>query len=397
MTEDKKKYNAMEPILNNINRKYISLPDEDDRRNKIILKGLLDSITSSMKASDNLFKEMYSSVFYGGSYYDGLRVGQPDEFDLDLLLSLPKLVEPTLTTSNKPGFVHVKLNGYNKFIKQSEMISRYKGLEKLMNEKTHYLETNKVLRWMQRVITLTMNTFEKKDGRPVLKIPSGEFYLKYSQSGPAVTLKVEGVVGESKLKLDIDLVPCFVFGKDHWPSNGFRSNSTKKKPEFFIVPKPLNGLSDAERYWRLSFQEQERELIDGKSTLKPTIKLLKRMRDILDHKCIASYYIKTFLIWEVSEWRKEDFWNNSLSYVFMNVLKDYYEYLKKKKIPYYWNKNNNLIDSVREETLINIGNKVKAIIDDVDKNLEDPYVIAKYLLKPSELADFKSYMKIPTK
>lgn len=79
-----------------------------------------------MKLKDNLFKEMYTRVFFGGSYYDGIRVCQPDEFDLDLLLSLPKLVVPKITTSDRPGFVHLQFKEYVKFLLTPEMSARYK-------------------------------------------------------------------------------------------------------------------------------------------------------------------------------------------------------------------------------------------------------------------------------
>ncbi|XP_018573273.1 uncharacterized protein LOC108912517 [Anoplophora glabripennis] len=124
--DDKKKYNYMENVLKDINKKFVSLSDEDIKRNNTILKSILDLITEKMKLKDTLFKEMYTRVFFGGSYYDGLRVGQPDEFDLDLLLSLPKLVEPTITTSNIPGFVHLQFKEYMKFLKQAELVKRYK-------------------------------------------------------------------------------------------------------------------------------------------------------------------------------------------------------------------------------------------------------------------------------
>lgn len=41
------------------------------------------------------------------------------------------------------------------------------------------------------------------------------------------------------------------------------------------MPKKPGSPGNVDRYWRLSFQEQERELISGSKTLKPTIKLLK--------------------------------------------------------------------------------------------------------------------------
>ncbi|KAG5896341.1 hypothetical protein JTB14_005821 [Gonioctena quinquepunctata] len=390
MAEQKKKYKAMEPILNHINGQYISLSEDEKKRNNTILKELLGLITQKMREKDNLFKEMYFRVFFGGSYYDGLRVGQPDEFDLDLLLSLPKIVEPVLTTSNKPGYVHLKFNEIIKFYKQADLVTRYKGLDKLIDEKTQYLEVPKVLRWMERVVTLALNTFDKHiDGRFILKSSQGPFYAKICKGGPAFTLKVEGRISGKIVELDIDLVPCFVFGKEQWPVNGFRANPEKKKPEFFIVPKPLKNVTNSDRYWRLSFQEQEREIIDGKKTLKPTVKLLKRMRDILGHKCIASYYIKTVLLWQTDK-RGEDFWNNSLSFVFMSILRDYYDCLKNEKISYYWNKNNNLIGGIKKDTLMNLTNKIKLIIEDVDKHPDDAMVIAKYLLKADELNCCKS-------
>lgn len=73
-----------------------------------------------MKEKSELFKTSFTRVFYGGSYYDGLRVGNPEEFDLDLLLTLPKYAEPDLTNSNIPGFVHLRLKEFDKWSKQPE-------------------------------------------------------------------------------------------------------------------------------------------------------------------------------------------------------------------------------------------------------------------------------------
>lgn len=69
---------------------------------------------------------MYQRVFYGGSFYDELRVGTPDEFDLDLLLALPKLLYPEIVPSNKPGHVMLKINKYNEFLLQKDLAARYK-------------------------------------------------------------------------------------------------------------------------------------------------------------------------------------------------------------------------------------------------------------------------------
>ena len=56
-----------------------------------------------------MFKQLFERVFYGGSYYDDLRVGKPDEFDLDLLLRFPKNVKYEASISNLPGYLYLKV------------------------------------------------------------------------------------------------------------------------------------------------------------------------------------------------------------------------------------------------------------------------------------------------
>lgn len=73
-----------------------------------------------MKSVNPLFANLFESFLFGGSYYDGLKVGKPDEFDLDLRLVLPKLVDAKLNISNQPGFVTVTMPGWSKFEASSE-------------------------------------------------------------------------------------------------------------------------------------------------------------------------------------------------------------------------------------------------------------------------------------
>jgi hypothetical protein len=54
--------------------------------------------------------------------------------------------------------------------------------------------------------------------------------------------------------------------------------------EFFIVAKKPKDVPDyvlPERHWRLSFQEQERQLIANKGRLKPVDRLLKVLSQII--------------------------------------------------------------------------------------------------------------------
>lgn len=45
-----------------------------------------------------------------------------------------------------------------------------------------------------------------------------------SSSGPAYTLKCSG----NGVKIDVDLVPCFIFNDDKWPNGNYRKNTTDK-------------------------------------------------------------------------------------------------------------------------------------------------------------------------
>lgn len=69
-----------------------------------------------MRQKDKLFNKLYKHMFFGGSYYDGLKVGSPNEYDIDLILKFPpkddicNVNEVEICTSNKPGFVHLYLH-----------------------------------------------------------------------------------------------------------------------------------------------------------------------------------------------------------------------------------------------------------------------------------------------
>lgn len=117
---DKNKYKCMENVLQEVNSKCVALDNEEVARNNVILKQILPQIVDQMIQKDDMFKKLYSTIFYGGSFYDGIRVGSAVEFDLDLLLLLPKNCKPVVTPSNINGFVHVQLQDLMKYLTLDE-------------------------------------------------------------------------------------------------------------------------------------------------------------------------------------------------------------------------------------------------------------------------------------
>lgn len=63
------------------------------------------------------------------------------------------------------------------------------------------------------------------------------------------------------------------------------------------------------------------------------------------------------------------------------MLKLYESVIRAKNIPYFWNKQFNLIEYLKESTSTQIANTFKRMIDDIDKNLDEPFTIAKYFGK----------------
>jgi hypothetical protein len=50
---------------------------------------VLEHLIVLMKKEDVLFNRIYSRICGAGSYYDGLKVGKPEEFDMDIVIRLP--------------------------------------------------------------------------------------------------------------------------------------------------------------------------------------------------------------------------------------------------------------------------------------------------------------------
>lgn len=79
-----------------------------------------------MKKNSVLFNSLYKTIFYGGSFYDGIRVGHPEEFDLDLIFTLPKNIEVLLTITNIQGFVQAQLTDFETFEKKGANNGTYR-------------------------------------------------------------------------------------------------------------------------------------------------------------------------------------------------------------------------------------------------------------------------------
>lgn len=81
--------NRLIPHLKEIIPKKVTYNENEAKTNMEIMMNILDTMIKAMKEGDPLFKLLYQRRVYTGSYYDGLRITEANEFDLNLVLRLP--------------------------------------------------------------------------------------------------------------------------------------------------------------------------------------------------------------------------------------------------------------------------------------------------------------------
>lgn len=408
LEEHRKKYKPLENVLQTINSKYIALSEQAVKKNNNILQQVLTSLTNKMKECDDRFKFMYQNSYFGGSFYDKLKISDPNEYDIDLIFKIPNIMNPSVQCLKNhvlPGYVNVRIENYDNILKRPE--AERKGFEDIRRFLDHdnFLSTEKVLTWMESVVSSSMDKFFKLNGKHYMELTGQDdkvlVYMTMVKGSPAFTLEL--AIGDpNSEKICVDLVPSFQFEKKDWPV-GYRPNNSRKFDKFLVVPKKpkkYEGLFDVNRYWRLSFQEQERDMISGihLRSMKPSLKLLKKLRDKQKHDCIASYFIKTIYLWTLEK-KPEKFWSLPLGAVFMLMLKEYADCVQKKYIPYFWNENLNLIGHVNDIHLKGLGNRLKNIIDDIERGLaaSDVFVVGNYLLNPEDIELLKKEVTLSKK
>ncbi|XP_044272464.1 uncharacterized protein LOC123016253 [Tribolium madens] len=393
MSQESKKYKIIENVLQKINSMSIALPDDETKRNNQLLQ-IVKRAVQKLRSKSVLFDNLYQDISYVSSFYDGLKIGSPNEYDLDCNLRFPKVVGAMIEESDKPGYVHVVLRNLEALQKNETEGAKYPNLDKLLDG--NFLSTKKIRSWIESLIDTVFHGNLKMDVN--IDGTACSVKIEIIKSGPALTIKLEGVHNLKNFELKIDFVPCFIFPHDQWPKNGYRQNISQNKKTFFVVPKSPNDFDV--HNWRLSFQEQERELLHNYKNMKSCIRLIKKIRDRHDHN-IASYFIKTVFMWELEKFDK-NFWEQSLSFVFMIMLRKYGEYIKRRNIPNYWHEGHNLIEDLSEETAFCITNKIRNIADHIDRICSTNagfYDIVKYFLKPNEydLENFKQEVSVSKK
>ena len=233
-------------------------------------KKLLDQ----MQNRDSLFKNIYKINKIQGSVKKGLKMGKPDEFDLDLCFRIP-IEDPkdiTITESKEyPSWFHCSFpeKSWQWPLPRNRRRSVWKNLTtKPTAEGVCRLRADSIRNWLQGLVHRAIKADE--DLR--------QMKIRETRSGPAITLWVEITDLEKPIRISMDLVAAFEIPKDSWSCNFGEEYNAVETSSFLIPVAPRVRKGDStppNDVLRGSFPELEEHLLAGKDNLKDNIRLLK--------------------------------------------------------------------------------------------------------------------------
>ncbi|XP_076248421.1 cGAS-like receptor 1 [Calliopsis andreniformis] len=384
------KYLSDDTVFNIITKKFISLPSEKVERNNVYLTEVITTLINKMKLTDPLFAKAFKKIIFCGSFYKGTKVGRPNEFDLNIVLELPVPPSAITLSTTQPAFTKIQINmqAFNNTSSKYILSDKEKRLlhSLLIN---NYLNPDKFRSWIEGILSKIMSELPKNGNWHVL-ISKNEFgtsrICRIKKSGPAFTVMLN-IPNEEEIC--IDLAPALAFRQFNIIGSTAKINTIDKyrNKEWFAIPLPSfkSNFGKDDCYWRLSFYLQENEILAENGRVKTVIRLIKKMRDVQDWKSIASYFIETLFLNKLSDLR-ENLNKISMTLFFYRMLKELQHACIQGKIEYFWDPGYNLLRKISTRELDNIANRLKNIIQTIEKNIMlDKFILARYILTEEEL------------
>eukprot|EP00112_Aurelia_sp_Birch-Aquarium-sp1_P025307 Seg8354.1 transcript_id=Seg8354.1/GoldUCD/mRNA.D3Y31 product="Cyclic GMP-AMP synthase" protein_id=Seg8354.1/GoldUCD/D3Y31 len=295
-----------------------------------------------MKEEDELFRTIYKDNVGTGSYYQGLRVYEATEFDIDVEL---ELCDP-LFTNKDPGWVQLSCKQAVK--KELEKLGATTFLS-LMDSKGSIIP-EKVVQWFKKVCQQALDSLIKS-GAGIME--DLKLVVDSRKCGPAVTI---GVTSKSGKHFDVDLVPVYCHG------------DATDRHKYHCVPKkgPKSNL------WRITHFSAEKRLLEEPGCAKKVIKLLKLFRDRRGEKWkrMASYYLKSIVMYMISDERRISWRENHIGQRYFDALTILNERLIQHYIPFYPDAKENLLRRVGKTTVEKMQKDLETVLKEIHEHPE---------------------------
>ena len=113
---DNKKKSENE-ILENLFNERVKLDEQSSQLHQRVLEKMLETLIQQAKEVSPEFKEVFREIFYGGSFFDKLKVKTTDyEYDLNFVFKEPKSSFDICNLGDdfrKPNFATLRTNDHN--------------------------------------------------------------------------------------------------------------------------------------------------------------------------------------------------------------------------------------------------------------------------------------------
>ncbi|XP_026671970.1 uncharacterized protein LOC108628083 [Ceratina calcarata] len=393
MAADAEKHLSSDAVFKLINKRFITLNDEQVKRNNVYLRQAIQTITERMVAKDQLFAKAYKEIKFCGSFYKGTKVGAPNEFDLNIILELPINYNYIRFYSPREGFIRIEINDTSN-IYNSKKSNKLSDKEKTSINKfisDGLLNPDKFRSWIEGVMTKVVDELPIYGDKHHMTVNQESFFYakvaihKTYKSGPAFTIKLN-IPGASE-EMSVDLVPVLAFDINAvklFITNFSWLEKCRKNP-WFAVPIVSNDASSS-LSWRLAFSLQEKDILTMYGHLKPVIRQMKKLRDTQNWACLKSYFIETVFLNKLQELDNTALKRTSFTYLFYKMLIELRDACKRRRIDYFWNPSFNLLEASGSLEMNNIANRIDNIIKDIRKNImSQSFILAKYILTRNEL------------
>ncbi|XP_033120701.1 cyclic GMP-AMP synthase-like [Anneissia japonica] len=361
LTDDMHYLQRRKSLTKELRRYYseaVAIPNAKRKRAKEVVEDIKRSLqwfVGLMPINESESKYIFGNIISQGSSYEGLKVIEPNEFDLLLPLELEDgLWTYTAETAEE--------HNDDAIVAQTQ----YFYIEKDENAKTLYenaifncvyLDPITIKQRMQSIVQRAIN----KMNFPYLQ---GDITLCHGL-GPALTLGV--CYDDDKQKMKIDIVPSIRIDDNLFVA--------KKHPDAdYKSPENMHNY-----LWRESYSEKEKKIIkkmDKEDECRRTcLKILKTIREKKEKKAslleeaLDSYHLKTCMLHlnddkTIGPWDKD-----KLKYRFKDLLRKLLEFLEKKTMPNYHCSGVNLLSTIKNSQRIGIINWLTSILDSDDEHI----------------------------
>ena len=259
-------------LLEDLYNQRIKIDEEEQKKYQGLLKYVVDTMISKMKESTPEFNDLYRETYYGGSFFDGLKIGSTEqEFDLNIVFrwksqsgEITRLGED----KRKKNFCYIKVTKPVLSPSEEKITFNMHGVQYLSPIKMF----NMIKKSVDRVLTEISLTVQYK----------GETYRVTRHEYAPVTLKVVG----NGMSFEVDLVPSIKFDFPALPPHSeLEQHVISLCNKFGVTNETRNFMAislhraDKEKF-ELDFHDIERKILYNRGCVKKVIKLMKYLRDL---------------------------------------------------------------------------------------------------------------------